>query len=218
MLLKDQFWLCGCFLAGAAWAHQPFESTTTARLQHGRLEVVLTLSTDMAAMLVRSGDVESQPTAAYESYRPRLEVLAPGLLRVDVGGQPLAVQRVTVRQNQNGEPEIVYLYPPPPPGPLKFDAVYLRGLPRSYFGQLALWDENEEPLGKGILVPENAVAEITPRVASPAGAIVSPTPGVAVITVSGSNAEFRWLSVGAALAIGVAFWITFRRGRSPRDP
>lgn len=214
MFSRYHFWLCIFVLTIAARGHQPFESSTTARLQHGRLEVVLTLSGDMAAMLVQTGDVESEPGGSFESYRARLQQLAPGLLKVDAGGAALQAQRVTVRLNENAEPEVVYLFPPPPPGTLRFDAVYLRRLPRSYFGRLSLLDQDERSLGQGLLVPERAVAEITPHTApgaSDAPAVPSVAPAPVAPPVRGRvGLEFTLLAVAAATSVAGALWLLRR--------
>ncbi len=203
MKLPNQFWLYGCLLAGAAWAHEPFESTATARLQHGRLEVVLTLSPGMAAALVRTGGIESEPTADYESYRAQIEEMAPGFLKVAAGGRALAPQRIAVRRNASAEPEIVYLFPAPPPGTLSFEAAYLHRLPPSYFSQLAVLDDDEKPLGKSLLVAEKAVAEI---------ALAGPMP--VATPVPGKVTRLPWWAVGAGIMAAALLWF-LRRWRGP---
>lgn len=202
--LPDQFWLHGWLLAGVACAHEPFESTATARLQHGRLEVVLTLSTGMAAALVKTGDVESEPTAAFDSYRARLEALAPGLLKVAAGGQALVAQRIVVRRNPSAEPEIVYLYPAPPPGALRFDAAYLRELPPSYFGQLAVLNDDEKQIGTSLLVAEKPVAEVA--MPAPAADVAAASPPTRAVF-----SQLIWWSVGAGVAGLSVLWLRRRR-------
>jgi hypothetical protein len=219
MIHRDQFWLYGCLLAGIASAHESFESSTTARLEHGRLEVVLTLSSYMAAYLVRTGDVEHEPIPAYGSYHTRLEALAPGFLNVAAGGLALRPQQINVRQNQSGEPEIAYFYPPPPSGPLRFDALYLRGLPPRFFGRVEVMDADDRLLGNSLLVAEKTVAEISPRLPAPSG---EPATGAVVAEVTPAPAPVAgpglfWLMGGAGLAVGGAAWLLVRSRRRSRD-
>lgn len=205
MFLRNQFWLYACVVAGAAFAHEPFESTATARLQHGRLEVILTLSPHMAAALVSTGEVETEPTAAFDSYRARLQAMAPDFLNVTGGGQPLAAPRIAVRRNTSAEPEIVYLFNAPPPGPLRFEAAYLRRLPPSYFGHLSVLDDDENPLGRALLVTPEPIAEFrmppsfdkpaTASVASPRKRKLPVWPAwlaVAIVVVGAGALIFRW--------------------------
>ena len=103
--------LAGLLLAGQALGHQPFESGTVARLQHGRLEVTTTMSEEIATRL--SGGRGDGEGANFEEYQARLQERAAGLFQVFAGDELLVPQRAIVRRNAHGDAECVLIFAEP---------------------------------------------------------------------------------------------------------
>lgn len=141
-------------LVAPARAHLPTESTAVARLQHGRLEVCVTMSPEMAATLLNPGPAgERLDATSFARLQSRLLAAAGGLFEVSASGQTLVPQRTAVALNKTGEPEFVLIFPAPPAWPLRIRASFLGRLPDGggFETTLDVFDETEKLLGSKLL-------------------------------------------------------------------
>ncbi len=162
--IKFLRWLCTAALAATmAHAHEPAESSTVARLQYGRLEMVVTFSAPMATALVAEpGEEEAVGICAstFAAYQPRLLAKAAGLFEVRVDGVALAPLRTSITLNRMGEPEFVLIYPRPETWPVRLRVHYLKELPARFGGIIQVFDENEASLTSRSLTREGEGAEV----------------------------------------------------------
>ena len=162
-------------LHGLAQAHQPYASSTVARLQHDRLEVTVTMSAQMATLLAgEPGDVETAQelsAANFETHRPRLAERAKDFWQVFAGDMRLTPQRAVARLNAHGDAECVLIFPEPKTWPLRLRANYLGELPPGYAGSVEVHDAEEKTLGARMLARAGPEAELTVSAAPPAPAV-----------------------------------------------
>lgn len=158
-LLKSAavFWFCSIVSVDA---HLPFETTTIVRLQHRRLEMVVTFSNDAAATLLRDENQGMINSAAFNRLRPLFLKHAPRLYEVTAHGESLLVERTDVSIRAGGEVAFIVIYQNPSTGPLRFDAVFLHQLPLGFSSSLAIFDADEEQLGSKILMSGATTLEI----------------------------------------------------------
>ena len=156
--------LCAATLvASAALAHDATESTTVARLQHGRLEVTVTFSAPMATALVAEpGEEEAVGICAstFAVYQPRLLAKAGTLFEVRVDGEPMVPTRISVALNRMGEPEFGLIFPQPKSWPAKLRVNYLKELPARFSGTIQVFDEHEASLASRTLARDGEGAEV----------------------------------------------------------
>jgi hypothetical protein len=203
------------------FAHQPFESTIDARLQHNRLEVRLTMSLQSARQYAGGGAGSGEIEAPVEDLMVQLKQQAATLLQITAGGSVLRPRVVEAQFNKLGEWEVVLIFPEPPPGQVVMDAVFLLQMPLGYGGTLVVYDEDEKIIasasalsrGQSTLSWEWGMAK------SSTGhipdhlplAVEAPSPVPAVLTVGESSSGWAWL---AALAIGVALVVVLNHKRA----
>jgi hypothetical protein len=198
------------FLAHPGYAHDPFESTVIARLQHGRLELVVTMTTQLASLL--AGDQGNPETPELnsgnlEDYRERLAERAKNLYEVTAGGAVLTSQRAVVSLTANGHVELVVVYPQPSAWPLRFRAHTFDKLPASYTASLDVFDRDEKLLGRKTIGARNVDgAELSVQPALPE---VPPEPAPAKIVparspVTESALHGPWMGIGISVVLCVA--------------
>jgi len=150
--------------APALHAHRPYEVTTVGRLQHGRLELTVTLSLVMTNYLLQSEALpETAPLAPenFETRRESLLRLAPAFLELRDGDQILRPENILAALNSSGEPEFTFLYPAPSHGSLRVRTGSLRAPGREGLNIVRLFDDDEKFLGGGLLGPEVKPGELT---------------------------------------------------------
>ena len=166
------------FFLGHTNAHQPYESGTVARLQHGRLEVTVTMSAEIGARLAASAEnPDADSSATFDEFRPRLLKRAAGLLEVFAGAEKLTPQRTIVRLNEHGDAECVLIFPEPKQWPLRMRGQYLRDLPAGYSGAMEVLDAEERGLGARMLTRDGADSELAvnpPPLSPPSAPVVAP--------------------------------------------
>ena len=179
VLRRLPFLLLGFALAAAPLrAHRPYEVTTVGRLQHGRLELTVTLSLVMTNYLLRndaSAGAGALGPENFPQYRDALLRLAPGLLELRDGEEPLRAEKVLVALNASGEPEFAFVYPLPTHGALRIHAGTLHAPGREGLNVVRLFDDDENLLGGGLLGPEAKAEELTIPL-SPASTARPPQP------------------------------------------
>ncbi len=153
-------------------AHRPFEITSVGRLQHGRLELTVTVSLVMANYLLRDpARPEAPPVDAdnFETHREALLRLAPGFFTVNDGPAPLRPEKILLMLNTSGEPEFHFVYPPPAAGPLLIRAPGLRapGVEGNHLVRILDADDGRTPRGVGE-VGEIVIAVSVPLTPVPA--------------------------------------------------
>ena len=168
--------------APAIHAHRAYEITTVGRLQHGRLELTVTLSLVMANYLLKSDASPEAGALAPENFDARRESLlrlAPAFLELRDGGQVLRPEKILVALNASGEPEFAFIYPLPSQGSLHVRTGTLRAPGREGLNIVRLFDDDERFLGGGLLGPEVKPEELTiplpPRPGTPADAPAPPS-------------------------------------------
>ena len=147
----------------SAVAHEPMESTTVARLQHERLEMVVTFSPQMASALIADageGERRAIGAATFSDFRPRLLAKAAELFEVRDGEGVLAPTRTSVALNKMGEPEFVLIFPEPRTWPARMRIRYLNEMPKGYGGTIQVFDENETALASRALARDGDGAEV----------------------------------------------------------
>lgn len=138
-------------LAGSLRAHQPFEVTSVGRLQHGRLELSVTLSLVMANFLLKDPakpDGEPVNAESFDHHRKELAAIATGFYRVTEGEKVLEADKVLVFLNRFGEPEFRLVYPEPRQGPLSFEVGSLKAPGQEGAHTLRIFDDAETLLAE----------------------------------------------------------------------
>jgi hydrogenase/urease accessory protein HupE len=147
--------------APTAWAHDPFQITSEARVGRGQLVVRTTMSLLTAARACLPGQSALRiPRAAdFEPARPLYEACARELYRVTSGGDPLPAREVRVELAGESEVEMVVSYARPTRSPLVFEAPHLRPLVARAGIVLTVMGERSL-LGQQLLRPEQPRLEI----------------------------------------------------------
>jgi hypothetical protein len=149
----------------ALHAHRPYEVTTVGRLQHGRLELTLTLSPVMVNYLLRSdASSEAAPFSpeTVDLHRETLLRLAPRFLQLrGAGDEPMLAEKVLLSVNSSGEPEFFFVFPQPAGPTLRIRADTLRAPGREGFNVVRVFDSDETLLGSGILGAEPQAPEVS---------------------------------------------------------
>jgi hypothetical protein len=134
------------------------------RLQHGRLELTVTLSLVMANYLLHR---ESSPEQGaldpenFEQHREALLRLAPGFLELRDGDEGMQPEKIVLALNSSHEPEFAFVYPLPSRGSLRVRAGVLRAPGREGVNVVRLFDDDEKFLGGGLLGPDRKAEEVT---------------------------------------------------------
>ncbi len=150
--------------APALHAHRPYEVTSIGRLQHGRLELSVTISLVLANYLLRN---DTSPEAGalgpenFDRHREALLRLAPGFLELRDGDTVLQPEKILLALNTSHEPEFVFIYPQPSRATLRVRTGTLRAPGREGANAVRLFDDDEKLLGAGLLGPGTKTEELT---------------------------------------------------------
>jgi hypothetical protein len=149
----------------ALLAHRPYEVTTVGRLQHGRLELTLTLSPVMVNYLLQnesSTETTSFSPDTVDLHRETLLRLAPRFLELrNKGDEPMRAEKILLSLNSFGEPEFFFVFPQPSGATLRIRVGTLRAPGREGFNIVRVFDSDETLLGSGILGAEAQVPEVS---------------------------------------------------------
>lgn len=197
-----------------ACAHDLFETTVVGRLQHGRLEMVVTMTSILGALLAAdSADSESVQLnpQTFERYRPRLLDRAQALYEVIDGQTHLAPQRSSVSLDPSGHVAFVLIYPQPATWPLTVRPCRLENVPPAYRADIELYAQDESILahqGASPQKPGNHDVIVTPS---------APAPSAASLPAPPERTFSPWWELGAAAAVGVVFLATRRFVATPES-
>jgi hypothetical protein len=157
-------------------AHRAFEITSVGRLQHGRLELTVTLSLVMANYLLRdslSPEAPSIDAENFAAHREALLRLAPDFFTVNDGPATLSPEKILLSLNNSGEPEFHFVYPAPATGSLRVSAPGLRAPAADGTHLVRVFDDDEKLLGAGLVGAPPAAPELSVSLAPAAPASVS---------------------------------------------
>ncbi len=172
-----------------------------ARFQHGRLEMVVTLSNQMATQLIDEvgkpgvGEVNA---VTLPVYRERLLEKAGGLFEVMASGKVLSPERTAIGVNQTGEPQFTLIFPQPQSWPVRMRGRYLKALPSGYGGTLEVFDENEVSLASRVLAREGAGSEV---LVNPVPVAVVALPPEPTMPAAQTRPQGAWALVSGAAAL-----------------
>ena len=128
------------FTAVSAFAHEPFEITTAARIRPTGLEMQVTMTRATAHMIALDGQREGENFAPerFPELQPQLLAAASRLYRISEHAQELALTHAEVLLTVENDIEYRLTFPRPPPGPLTLDFIPLGKLPEGYGNALNL--------------------------------------------------------------------------------
>jgi hypothetical protein len=136
LILRLSFIACALAVLAAtplARAHRPFEATTVGRLQHGRLELTVTISSVMANCLLR-------------------EMISPG-------ADPFSPE--TLDLNREDLLRLAFVYPLPSGPGLLVSTGTLQAPGREGFNVIRFFDDDENLFAAGVLASPPDMQEIT---------------------------------------------------------
>jgi len=204
-----------------AWAHDPFEGTTVARLRSDSIDLAITMNGTTAMTLCDDEDLKSARFGPdiFESNLAMFQKSAGGLFEITVAGNRLAAFETNAFLGKENDVEYRLRYPRPA-GAMALKAVYLERLPREGYGAaLTILDmENNVVVGQKLLMNEDVsfAAPTAPPPAQPIPAPVAATVTNKIITTASAPtpqtmAERRGtiLLTVAIAAIGM-FWLARR--------
>jgi hydrogenase/urease accessory protein HupE len=132
------------FTAVSAFAHEPFEITTAARIRATELEMQVTMTRATAHMIALDGQREGENFAPerFPELQPQLLAAASRLYRISEHAQELALTHAEVLLTVENDIEYRLTFPRPPPGPLALHFLPLGKLPEGYGNALNLTQDN----------------------------------------------------------------------------
>jgi hypothetical protein len=134
--------------AGRALAHNPMASWAVARMHDDRVELEVELSAESAWALL-GGSPDVPPDVGAEL--PRLKELAPSLYQVSAGGVELVANSAEVELREEDGVGFLLVYTRPSGGTLRFEAAFLRRLPRGHRTALTLKNAGDKVLRTEVL-------------------------------------------------------------------
>jgi hypothetical protein len=149
-----------CILVSAASGHMPMESTMTVRFEHGKLEVILVMSGNMAGAYLGESEPVFVDSKTIVALRPRLLERAPKLVDLTAGGRPLRMERCNAGVGKGNEVEFLLVYPRPESGPLNIRTSYLSLLEGSFIGNLIVLDGNETQIGSKMVTRNDPALQV----------------------------------------------------------
>lgn len=135
--------------SAVAYAHDPLELTSTARVRPELLELELTMSRTTAQALLRDDGVLN--AAGFGEKLPQLRRLALRLFEVTSGTRRLEPLTAGVRWSPEHDLEFVVTYERPPAGPLQLRAQHLAELTPDHANALTL-SQDDPPAVLGVKV------------------------------------------------------------------
>jgi hypothetical protein len=149
-----------CLLAPPASAHMPMESTMTVRFEHGRLEVILIMSANMAGAYLGEAEPVFVDSKTIVALRPRLLERASKLVELAVGGVPLRMEMCNAGAGKGNEVEFLLAYPRPDSGPLDIRTSYLSLLGENFTGSLVVLDGNETQIASKLVTRNDTALQV----------------------------------------------------------
>ncbi len=215
-----------------ASAHDPYEITSTVRIESNRtaVEVEMEFSAAMALIGASPSREASQEAALFQSHLPELRHAAGGFLEIGGAGGPLAATRTNVTLGVENHVRFELEYPAPGRG-LKVAATGLKPLAeRGAFGVgLTVLDMvNMKVLGQATLfvhspvaefapagLPAMAVATVAPPTNSGTSSAVPPAPSSPAAPKPAPAGDLLWVFV-VLMVFGAVLLVLFRRWRAER--
>ena len=145
MMTFPSRWLkvLGLFSAffATAFAHDPFEITTSGRLDGETLQLMVTM-TRSTAMSLANGVKEgaSFKPEDFPAVEAKLSAVAPSLYTITSNNKVLPLKTASVKLSVEEDVEFLLLYPRPAPGPMRFEASHIFKLPDGYGNAVNLGD------------------------------------------------------------------------------
>ena len=163
-----------------AFAHDPFEITTSGRLDAETMQLIVTMTRN-TAMSLASGVKEgaSFKPEDFSSVEPKLKAVAPSLYTITSNNQAVPLRTASVQLSVEEDVEFVLIYPRPAPGPMRFEASHIHKLPYGYGNAINLGDT----------VPPTVLAFKLLTSEDPAADVVVATPALAGATQPPATAE-----------------------------
>ena len=165
-----------------AFAHDPYEITSTFSLYANRGEMRIELEYRAAALLA-GAPVTNENAGGFDEMRPALESAANKFYRISAGGKELVPDSVNVSLGVENHVQLRLSFPSVFGQPLGFEAVGLKNLSGEgpYGASLTALDmENKKVLGQAVLFQETAPVEFYPpskaSTPSPTGSTESTVP------------------------------------------
>ena len=144
-----------------AYAHDPYESWTSATLRPNELELAITMAQSTALRLIDpQAKIAALAPDNFATHRPRLAEEAAALYILTAGKKLLASPQIEVVLTDENDVAFKVTYPRPAPGRLHFHAAFLRKLGQGYGGILDASDTLGNHLGWEQLSWENPNVEI----------------------------------------------------------
>lgn len=134
-------------LAGTAFAHDPFEITTVARMTSDAMTIEATMARSTALALTTRSKVG-------------LEALAPMLYQVSSDGTALTPRAASTRLTEESDVEITTVYDRPRGRGLDLDAHHLRLLPEGYTSAVRFADESSRATAFKLLIATDPVLHV----------------------------------------------------------
>ncbi|MEO5916226.1 MAG: hypothetical protein ABIS50_18455 [Luteolibacter sp.] len=198
-----------------ASAHRPFESSAIARLDHEGLELVLTMSAELAGKLI---DQPMRSSAGFETFRPQFLKAGAELYEVTTHGKPVPPDRVFFKEKE-GEAVFSVIYPVVDSAGLRFRAAYLEKLPLGYAGSIELLGEGETLLGRQPMLKkgdtQNTFSAAPPS--PPAGKSVEPSLVRIAPAQAGIAPERHLFSIISVALLVLMFVWQFQRSRYSKN-
>jgi hydrogenase/urease accessory protein HupE len=142
--LLRRFVLTLILLTASAFAHEPFEITTAARVRTAALEMQVTMARGTAQALLDDG--QGEPRAfdpkRFAELKPRLLEAGAHMYRISSDGQALTPANVQVGLTIEDDIEFLLTFPRPAAGRFDLDFPLLKKLPEGYGNALNLTQDN----------------------------------------------------------------------------
>ena len=190
-------WLGALFAAATVRAHDPFEITTTVRLDPTALVLDVTMARS-TAMAIAAG-VKEAPTfdpADFEKHRARFVARAAALFVIASAGTPLAPPRAEVTLGRELDVEFHLVYPRPATSALRLTATHLTALGSGYGNVLTVHGDHGTLLGQQLLSAESPSLDVA----------LAAAPGA-----SASSRNFALPAVAVVLALIGGGWLWRRQ-------
>lgn len=147
------------FAASPARAHDPLQSWMSATASETSLELTITMAASNAWQLIDFVPRARLTPEKFAELRPRLVTAAPKLCLV-AGRQTLSPTSVRVEYTDENDVVFTLDFPAPPPGPLRFDAAFLRRLGPDFTSMLVVADAAGTDLGWDQLTNDKTQLEV----------------------------------------------------------
>jgi hypothetical protein len=146
--------------SASAFANDPYELTTVARLERHALVLEITAARSTALALAAGGRESPMfEPAEFARHEAALRACAPGLFAVTANGKPLAARAASVQLVLEGDVEFRVTYPRPARGPLRLAAIHLPPLGHGFGNDVTLRSSDGAELARQLLMGADTTIE-----------------------------------------------------------